>query len=76
MNKSFHSDKTIADADDGFDAVAAIAQFLPQAADMNVERARVAEIAVTPNIVEQILSGRHPSGIFGEIGQQGKFFAG
>ena len=63
-NNLFHSDKTITDADDGFDAVAAVAEFLPQAANVNVERARIAEITVAPNVVEQILARRDASGAF------------
>src|SRR5689334_21463233 len=45
-------DKTIAHADDGFNAGAAFVELLPEAADVDVKRSRVAEIAVAPDVVE------------------------
>ncbi len=58
----FYLDESVTGADDGFDAAAAIAEFLAQAANVNVERSRVAEIAIAPNVVEQILARRDASG--------------
>ncbi len=43
---------------------------------MNVERARVAEITVTPDVVEQILTGCDSSRAFYQIREQSKLFAG
>jgi len=45
------TNKPVADADDSFDAIAAFVELLPQPADMNIERARVAVVAVAPDVV-------------------------
>src|ERR1044072_3180268 len=53
--RSHATDETIADAHHGFNAIAALIELLPEPADVNVERARVAVVAVAPNAVEQLL---------------------
>lgn len=50
------ADETVADADDCFDGLAARVEFLPQATDVYVERARVAEILVAPDIIQKLLA--------------------
>ena len=52
VNDLFQTNKTISDTHNCFDTIPAIAKFLPQTANVNVERARVAKVTVTPNIVE------------------------
>ena len=46
------TDETVANANDSFDAVSAVAKFLSQPSYVNIERARIAVIAVTPNVVQ------------------------
>ena len=50
------TNKTIADADHRLDTVAALIELLPQAANVHVERARVAIVTVTPNTIQQLLA--------------------
>ena len=50
------ANETVADANDGFNTIATFAQLLSQAPDVNVERARVAVVAVTPDVVEELLA--------------------
>src|ERR1041384_4641201 len=71
----FSADKAIADADHGFDAIAAQPEFLPQAADVHVERARVAEILIAPDVIEQILPGDHAAAAFRQRFEQSKLFS-
>jgi hypothetical protein len=39
-----------------FNALSALTQLLPQPADMNIQRTRIAVITVAPNVIEQLLS--------------------
>ena len=50
------TNETVTDANHGFNTIAAFTQLLTQAPDMNVERARVAVIAVAPDVVEELLA--------------------
>src|SRR5690606_4846156 len=61
------------DADDRFDRVAAIAQLLSQPADMYVERSRIAEIAVAPNIVKDLLACRNTADVPDQMFEQREF---
>jgi len=54
--RSSTTNETVADADDCFNTIAAFVQLLSQAADMNIKRARVAVVAVTPDVVEKLLA--------------------
>src|SRR6185312_3734760 len=60
------TDETITDANHRLDAIAALVEFLPQAANVHIERARVAIITVAPNAIQQLLS-RHD--VIGAPGQ-------
>ena len=51
------ADKTVADAHYCLDAIPAFTEFLPQSPDVNVERARVAVITVSPYAVQKLLAG-------------------
>jgi hypothetical protein len=50
------ADEAIAYAYDGFDAIAAVAEFLTKAAYVYIERACVAEVLITPNVIEKLLA--------------------
>src|SRR6185369_8762924 len=67
FEKSFKSDKTIPDTNHRFDTSAAGVHLLPQPADMNVERPRVAKITVTPNVIEKLLPGRDTARILDQV---------
>ena len=54
------TDKTVADADHSFNAIAAFAKLLSQASDMHVERAGIAVVAVSPNIIQKVLASDDP----------------
>ena len=56
------TNETVADANDGFNTIAAFAELLSQAPDMNVERARVAIVAVTPDVIEELLASDYAIG--------------
>src|SRR5262249_16192447 len=67
------TNESIANADDSLDAVAALVELLPEPADMHVERARVAIVAVSPNTIQQLLSGHHAIRASRQHGQQREF---
>src|SRR5262249_57780266 len=68
--------ETIADADYRFNAAAAGAQLLSQAADVDVERAGLAVIFQAPDLVEQLFARRHAPLVAREDGEQREFLAG
>src|ERR1051326_4651680 len=53
------TDKTIAYADHRLDTVATLVQLLAQAADVHVERSRIAIVTVSPNTIQQLLPRYH-----------------
>src|SRR5688500_17246700 len=57
------TDKSVADADDRFDAIAAATQFLSEAPDVYVKSTRVAVVTVTPNLIEQLLPGNQATAL-------------
>src|SRR5437773_6555437 len=56
--------ETIADADHGFNTVAARAEFLAQAANVNVQSSRIAVITVSPYLIEKLLASDNPATLF------------
>src|SRR5262245_66663071 len=68
--------ETITNTDHRFNAAAAGAQLLSQAADVDVERAGLAVIFQTPDLVEQLFAGRHAPLVSREDGEQREFLAG
>ena len=59
LGSSRTADESVADANHSFNTIAAFAQLLSQAPDMDVERARVAVVAVTPHVVEKLLASNN-----------------
>ena len=59
--------KTIANADNGFDALSTRSELLAQTANVNVQCSRITKIAVAPNVIKQILTSRHAPRIFRQI---------
>ena len=49
------TDEAVADTNDSFNAIAALVELLSEAPDVYVQRARIAVIAITPDVVEQLL---------------------
>src|SRR5688500_2628726 len=70
------TDTSVAHADDRLDAITAAAEFLSEASNVNVQGARVAIVAVTPNLIEQLLAGNYAAAFFCERGQQRELFVG
>ena len=62
------TDKSVADADDRLDAIAALIEFLSQATNVHVQRARVAIVTVTPNLIQQLLPGDYAAALLCERG--------
>jgi hypothetical protein len=54
------ADETVADAHYSFNAITTFTKLLSESPDVNVERARIAVIAVAPDAVEQLLTGDNP----------------
>src|SRR5688572_10996205 len=63
------TDEAITDANHCLDAIAAFIEFLAQAANMNVQRARVAIITVAPHAIQQLLARDDAIGAPGEHGK-------
>src|SRR3989442_1207843 len=64
--------KSVTDAEDGLDVLLTIlTEFLPQAANVHIERARANLVAITPDAHEQNLTGDDFTGV---LHQQGKQF--
>src|SRR5690349_15180859 len=66
--------KPISDADDRFDVARTLIQLLSQPADVDVEGTRVAEIIISPNVIEQLLASRDAARAVDHVCKQGKFF--
>jgi hypothetical protein len=67
--------KAVPDAEDGLDVLLAILpEFLPQAANVHIQRARANLIAVTPDTHEQNLAGDDFAGVLHQEGKQLVFF--
>ena len=62
--------KPVANADDSLNAVAAFVEFLSQPANVNVKRARVAIVTVTPDAIQQLLSRDYSIGASRQNGEQ------
>src|SRR5688572_22707948 len=68
--------ETISNPDYSFNATAAGAQFLSQAADVDVERARLSVIFQAPDLIEQLLARRHAPLVARKNGEQRELLAG
>src|SRR5437588_6694191 len=56
--------EAVANSDDSFDAVATRIELLSQATNVNVQRPRVAVIAVAPDLIQQLLTGDNATFLF------------
>ena len=66
-------DQAVADAAGGDDQrrfVGLILDLHPQAADVGVDEARIAEVLVAPHPLEQLIARQHRAGVVGELAQQ------
>src|SRR6476659_5218037 len=54
--KLLAADKSIPDTNDRLDTGAAAVELLPQAPDVHVQRSRVTEITISPDVIQQLLA--------------------